>query len=279
MNHPNEHPNEEELIAYHGGEPAKREVIATHVADCSECRTELARIDAVLAALSSLPVPDPGADYGARVWQKIAPRLPERPPVRWWQFDSSSLAAGWRAWLEPRRLAALGAVAAIAIVAFLAGRVTKHPDAVAVTADASKIRERVLVMAVGEHLGRSEMMLIELGNAEPESAKQKEINISGERRRAENLVEENRLYRQTALEQGDTALAGVLDELERVLLDVAHSPGEVTPAQLDEMQQRIAARGILFKVRVVGKELQQRERSTASATVQNGSGTGERNKI
>jgi hypothetical protein len=273
------HPNEEELIAYHGGEPAKREAIAAHVADCLECRGELARIDAVLSALSSLPVPDPGADYGARVWQKIAPRLPERPPVRWWQFDSSGLAAGWRAWLEPRRLAALGAVAAIAIVAFLAGRVTKQPPPVAVAADASKIRERVLVMAVGEHLGRSEMMLIELGNAEPENSKQKEVNISGERRRAEDLVQENRLYRQTALEQGDTALAGVLDELERVLLDVAHSPGEVTPAQLDEIQQRIAARGILFKVRVVSKDLQQREGTAAPATVQSGSGTGERNKI
>jgi hypothetical protein len=275
------HPNEEELIAYHAGEPAKREAIAAHVADCPACRAELARIDAVLAALSSLPVPDPGADYGQRVWQKIAPRLPERPPVRWWQFDSSSLAAGWRAWLEPRRLAALGAVAAIVIVAFVAGRISGPkvtPNEIA-TADASKIRERVLVMAVGDHLGRSEMMLIELGNAEPENSKQKEVNISTERRRAEDLVQENRLYRETALEQGDTALAGVLDELERVLLDVAHSPGEVTPAQLDEMQQRIAARGILFKVRVVGKELQQRERTAAPATVQNGSATGERNKI
>jgi hypothetical protein len=273
------HPNEEELIAYHGGDPAKREDIAAHVVDCPECRAELARIDAVLAALSSLPVPDPGADYGARVWQKIASRLSERPPVRWWQFDASSFTVGWRAWLEPRRLAAVGAVAAIVIVAFVAGRVTKPPVPVAVTADSSQIRERVLVMAVGEHLGRSEMMLIELGNAEPANRQQKEINISAERRRAEDLVEENRLYRQTALEQGDTALAGVLDELERVLLDVAHSPGEVTPLQLDEMQKRIAARGILFKVRVVGKELQQRERTAVPATVQNGSGTGERNKI
>jgi hypothetical protein len=275
------HPNEEELVAYHGGEPSRREVIATHVADCPECRAELARIDAVLAALSSLPVPDPGADYGARVWQKIAPRLPERRRARWWEFDSSSIAAGWRAWLEPRRLAALGAAAAIVIVAFVAGRVSKPtvtPTETA-TADTSQIRQRVLVMAVGEHLGRSEMMLIELGNTEPENSKQKEVNISTERRRAEDLVEENRMYRQTALEQGDTALAGVLDELERVLLDVAHSPGEVTPLQLDEMQKRIAARGILFKVRVVGKELQRRERSAAPATVQNGSGTGERNKI
>ncbi|MGC1907095.1 MAG: hypothetical protein WA715_24950, partial [Candidatus Acidiferrum sp.] len=152
-------------------------------------------------------------------------------------------------------------------------------DTTATSQNTAKVRERVLVMAVGDHLGRSEMMLIELGNTEPADAKQKEVNISAERRRAEDLVEENRLYRQTALEQGDTALAGVLDELERVLLDVAHSPGDITPAQLEEMQQRIAARGILFKVRVVGKELQQRERPAAPATVQSGPSNGERNKI
>ncbi len=230
-----------------------------------------------------MPVPDPGADYGQRVWQQIAHRLPERR-ARWWEFGASasgSLATGWRAWLEPRRLAAVGAVAALAIVAFVAGRVTKQPviDTTATSQNTAKVRERVLVMAVGDHLGRSEMMLIELGNTEPADAKQKEVNISAERRRAEDLVEENRLYRQTALEQGDTALAGVLDELERVLLDVAHSPGDITPAQLEEMQQRIAARGILFKVRVVGKELQQRERPAAPATVQSGSSNGERNKI
>jgi len=126
------------------------------------------------------------------------------------------------------------------------------------TVDQGKVRERVLIMAVGEHLGRSEMVLVELANAEPQGAGQKQVNISGEQRRAEDLLEENRLYRQTALEQGDTALAGVLDELERTLLDVAHSPQQPTAAQLEGMRQRIEDRGILFKVRVVGKELQQR---------------------
>ena len=81
------------------------------------------------------------------------------------------------------------------------------------------------------------------------------------RQDAEDLLQENRLYRQTALEQGDTALANVLDELERTLLDVAHSPQQPTAAQLEGIRQRIENRGILFKVRVVGKELQQREES------------------
>ena len=75
------------------------------------------------------------------------------------------------------------------------------------------------------------------------------------------MLEENRLYRQTAMEQGDTALAAVLDELERVLLDVAHSPQQVSAAQLETIRERIAAKGILFKVRVVGQELQHRGES------------------
>ena len=272
------HPNEEELIAYHDSEVLQRDAIAEHLTDCPECRLELERIDAVLAALGTMPVPDPGEDYGQRVWQQIAPRLPERR-ARWWDFASLGR---WRdtGWLEPRRLAVVGAVAALAIVAFLAGRVTKHvtPEPTAADATADRVRERVLIMAVGEHLGRSEMVLVELANAEPLDAKQKQVNISAEQRRAEDLLEENRLYRQTALEQGDAGLANVLDELERVLLDVAHSPQSVTPAQLQTIRQRIETRGILFKVRVVGKELQQREESPTPAVKQNASTKQERNK-
>src|SRR5258708_15301183 len=83
------------------------------------------------------------------------------------------------------------------------------------------------------------MILGERANSGRQSAAQKVVNISREERRAEDLLEENRLYRQTALEQGDSALAGVLDELERVLLDVAHSPQQVTPVQLDRKSTRL----------------------------------------
>jgi len=270
------HPKEEELIAYHDGEAAGREAIATHLSDCPECQGELARIDALLAALNSIPVPEPADDYGQRVWQQISPRLPEKR-AHWWDvLFSEPKTAGW---LAPRRLAAAGAIAALVLAAFIAGRWSKPvaPDA-PLAADQSKVRERILVMAVGEHLGRSEMVLVELANSGPQIAGQKKVNISGEQRRAEDLLEENRLYRQTALEQGDSALAGVLDELERVLLDVAHSPQQITPVQLEDMRKRIEARGILFKVRVVGKELQQRGESENTPATPNSSGKSERNK-
>jgi len=261
------HMTEKELIAYREGVAAERAGIAEHLAACEECRAELEKIEAVLAALDTLPVPDPGDDYGRRVWQHIAPRLPEKR-VRWWQT-----------WFEPKQLVAVGAIAALLVAAFLAGRISRHDRTPDVIANKEQVRERVLVVAVGEHLGRSEMMLVELSNAEPIDPAQKHVNIASEQRRAEDLLEENRLYRQTALQEGDTGLANVLDDLERVLLDVAHSPDNVTPAQLEKIRQKIEAQGILFKVRVVSKDLQERQKATNPAPAQNNSPQKERNKV
>ena len=259
------HYTEEDLIAYREGEITQREAIAEHLTICGACRAELARIEAVLRALDNLPVPERGAEYGRTVWQQIAPRLPEKA------------GRGWRIWFEPRRLVAVGCVAAMVIAAFVAGRVTsdRGPTSLISTANASQVRERVLVVAVGEHLGKSEMVLMELANAAPAERGAKQIDISAEQKRAEDLLDANRLYRETAKQEGDAALASVLDDLERVLLDVAHSPDEITPAKLASLQKRVEEHGILFKVRVVGKELQEKANSAPSPT---GPETRERNK-
>jgi len=204
--------------------------------------------------MDSMPVPEREEDYGRRVWQQIAPRLPQRSP--WLGFG-----------MDLRRWGAVAAAAALVIAAFFLGR--RQPVRLP-TNDQSvqQVRERILLVAVGDHLDRSEMMLVELTNAEPGPADKKLVNISTEQKRAEDLLDENRLYRQTALQQGDSALAGVLDELERVLLDIAHSPEEMTPAQLEKIRQRMEAHGILFKVRVAGSEVRQRERSATPVPAQ-----------
>jgi len=169
-------------------------------------------------------------------------------------------------------------VVALLILAFVAGRWTKPRIPVAEQADAVKVRERVLVVAVGEHLGRTEMVLMELENA-PAQKGQKAINISETQRRAEDLVEENRLYRQTALKEGDQAMAGTLDELERVLLDIANSPEEVTPAAFETIRKRIEEQGLLFKVRVVKQGLEERKTNPGAKPAENKARVTERNKI
>ena len=259
------HRTEEELIGYRDGDAREREGIAAHLRECAECREELARIEAVFGALDAMPIPDPGDNYGERVWRRIAPRLEEK--AHWWE----SL-------FVPQRLRVYGGVLALVILAFVAGRITRRPAPTGDVADAAKVRERVLVVAVGEHLGRTEMVLMELENA-PEQKGQKTINISETQRRAEDLVEENRLYRQTALKEGDQAMASTLDELERVLLDIANSPEEVTPAAFETIRKRIEAQGILFKVRIVKQGLDERKVNPEAKPGENQAKATERKKV
>ena len=259
------HPTEIELIAYRDGDTSRRTEIAAHLRECPECQEELQRIEAVYAAMDAAPVPDPGQDFELRIWQRLEPKLPERR-TRWWKGLS-----------ETRRLVLAGTVAALVVLAFFLGKHTGRNATEGNLADAGKVRERVLLVAVGDHLGRSEMILVELANTEPQKG-QKLIKIAGEQKRAEDLVEENRLYRQTALRNGDTAMASTLEELERVLLDIANSPDEITPAQFESLQKRIESRGILFKVRVVQQDVHEREKATAPAPAQQTSGSNERNK-
>ena len=88
------------------------------------------------------------------------------------------------------------------------------------------------------------MMLAELANGSDQAS-----DVSAERDRARNLIGENRLYRQTAVESGDPAMAQVLDQLERVLLDISHG------ADAGEIKSRIDSESLLFKLRVLGANL------------------------
>lgn len=263
------HPSEEDLIGYREGEATEGAAIAEHLRECDGCRAEFARLDgeltAVFAALDTLEVLNPGEDYGKRVWKELAPRLQPKVQLQRGGADSDRARTAWWQGLmavlfAPRRVVVLTSVATLVLVAFFAGRGLKD-ESVPAENTSVNLRERVLLLAVGEHLGRSEMMLTELSNTEAKKGEGQLVDISLEQRRAEDLLAENRLYRETALQQGDTRIASVLDELERVLLDVAHSPDEVTGAQLQAIRERIDAGGILFKVRVVGEELEERQRA------------------
>ena len=159
------------------------------------------------------------------------------------------------------------ATAAAVVLAFLAGRVIEqrhqrdaaaHTQAQAVTQDGpdsvnsvSNVRERVLLVAVGDHLERSQMVLVELANAQTQG----ELDISEERQWADELLASNRLYRQTAVQLGQANVADVLDDLERVLVEVARGPSQVSMEQLAEIQQRIEAQGILFKMKIVNSTI------------------------
>lgn len=257
------HLTDEQLVDYHyasrDGSEAREPQVGVHLEECAECRANFAAFEQTLAAVDAAPVPERGAAYGAEVWQKLEPRLGSRSG-HWPGFH-------WSAWFAPRRLVLVGAIAALLLVAFLAGRLTRTfgpPAGVptgtdAAGAGAAQGRDRILLVAVGDHLERSQMVLVELVNSKPGGT----LDISAEQHRAEDLVAANRLYRQTAQRAGETGVASVLDELERVLVEIANSPSKITSPQLAAIRKRIESRGILFKIRVIGTEVREREKTTA----------------
>jgi hypothetical protein len=258
------HLNEEELILYYYNEPLAGQhgasgaaaplddsgqqsygssgddasQAARHLEVCQECRAAYGELQRVLNVVATMPVPDRGADYEARVWQRVQPHLPARAQ---WRLP------GWRMW---RWAAAGAALAGLVVAAFLAGRFSRPPVRMASRVDAidPRIQEQVLKLAVAGYLERSSIVLIELANANPGRS----MDISAVQERADDLLEENRLYHQTAVRTGDGAVAAVLEELERVLLEITHAPPQLEPAQLDGLRERLRAEGILFRMRVLG---------------------------
>jgi len=61
-------------------------------------------------------------------------------------------------------------------------------------------------------------------------------------------------------------MADVLDDLERVLIEIANGPSTISSARLDAIRRRIEDKGILFKIRVVGSQVEQRQKSAARRT-------------
>jgi hypothetical protein len=191
--------------------------------------------------LEAMPVPERGQDYGQQVWERIESRLTPANATRPPRVNM------------PWRWAAAAGLAALLVVAFLAGRFfpwTPRPDST--VADA-QVRERVLRAAVGDYLERSQLVLVEMANASSNDL----LDITAEQARAADLVRENRLYRQTAARTGDVAVAGVLEELERVLLEIAHAPSPISPEELESLRRRLEAESILFKVRVLGRNVRE----------------------
>ena len=252
------HPSEEELILYHyaeaGGPP--RAVVAEHMAVCEPCRTRYRRLEAVLDSANVVEPPALGEDFEAEVWRRLVPRLEAAPPESLWQRVVGG--HGLRQFWAP--VVAVAAVAVLVVGAFLAGRFwpgRSQPQREAqVQPVSAQSRERILLVAVGDHLERSQMVLVELVNTKPERT----VDISAERQRAEDLVPANRLYRLTAERSGETGVANVLDELERTLIEIAHSPSKLSSPEFEDLRRRVEAQGILFKVRVVDSQVHERER-------------------
>lgn len=244
------HLQEDELVLHYYGEmdAAAEARAAEHLAHCGACHVSYTRLQRVLAAVDAVPVADAPEGFERIVWARLEPNLQ--------RFGRLGAGRGWLSWfvLSPARLAWVSAVVVLVVGAFFAGRLYRGSAPAGMMA--ADVRERILLVDLGEHLDRSQIVLVEIATAGGESR----VDISRERALAEELVAANRLYRHTAVASGDAAIAQVLDDIESVLVDLAAAPATVSAEDLTVVQRQIHARDLLFKLRTLSAEVRDRQK-------------------
>ena len=246
------HLTEEQLVSHYYGDLDNPLEAVKHLESCDACRVRFAALDSDLSLMKAASIPDRPEDYGRRLWQRLQPRLLDaavRTRPTWFVFPQWKLAAA----------AALLLVAGFVAGRFGPGRQAPLPEPVSEAA-----RSRILMATVADHLDQSQRALLELANESDAGAPD---DSSADQARAGELVVANRLYRQSASQAGEASLASVLDELERVLIEIANQPPDVTRRELREIRRRIDDEDLLFKIRVLSSQVRSRERKDSSKSL------------
>jgi hypothetical protein len=245
--------------------PAERAGVQAHVAQCAECRAALDDLSVIRAALAVTPdvATPPGGDWSgfmtrldARIAAEAAPGTVVAP--------AKVVEISWRRRVAPY-LAAAAVLALVTIAAIVTLRqpgtdapadagetageaiVRSEPAAAPVlhAVDASTGADAALSAVSSQHFERSKLVVLGLATKDAQQA-----DWEYERELAGSLLNDTRLYRLAAEERGMQSLAGVMRDLELVLLQTSMSE-QRDAASLEHLQRLIRRRDLITKMEIV----------------------------
>jgi hypothetical protein len=240
---------EDELIEVYYGEGTS--AANAHLGACRECARKYAEFTRSLEEIRPAAVPSRSANYGERVWETLRPQL----------IPYEKKTTGWRGWVQWRAAAIAVGCAMLLAAAFFGGRYSeRNTMKKADVADSSQATQRVVLVVLGDHLDRTERLLVQLEHSQsPDRTENDQMQTD-----ARELLASNRLYRVTASNSGDAELAGALDQLEGVLVEIANDPN-LTEADLRRVRKDMNTKGILFEIRVL--QARNHDQGTKGATI------------
>jgi hypothetical protein len=259
-----------ELYFYNELPLTERAEVQAHIGQCAECRAALDDLSVIRAALAVRPdIATPaGGDWSgfmARLNTRIARESEvweagdvETPPV-----PAKVVAISWRRRVAPD----LAAAAVLALVTLSAVVTVKQRSAeappVAVVQPAASVPDQVpdaqivrasspgavvdpgLAAVSDQHFERSKLVVLGIATKDAGQADWKY-----ERELAGTLLSDTRLYRLAAEERGMESLAGVMRDLELVLLQASMSE-QRDAASLEHLQRLIRRRDLITKMEIV----------------------------
>jgi hypothetical protein len=214
-----------------------------HLRECAACSAALAALENELSALRPVEIPERDANYGEQMWARVEAALPPRAV-------QSRLRRRF-AWMQA--LSYAGGCVVLALGAFHLGRVWEHrhtQQAVThpVATPSPNSQPKVVVVVLGDHLDRSEQLLVELKHADMEAGRAELQPLNDE---ARSLLAANRVFRDDAERDGDASLSKALNHLDRLLTEIANRPNGLDAAEAARIRDEMNAEGLLFEVRVL----------------------------
>jgi hypothetical protein len=259
-----------ELYFYDELPVSTRAEMASHVARCRHCAAALEDLKVIRTALSTRPdvcAPMSGdwSDFMERLDAAVLSAKPNVAPavLPFRPSTAAMIPAPVRTYVGLLATAALLAIVTISVTYLarhrqlaplaqndqVAARVPADGAASATSQPASVPVATTGMRSVGEqHFERSKLVVLGLASKEPG-----EVSVADwayERSLASSLLSDTRLYRLAAEERGLTSLAGVMRDLELVLLETSMAEGS-DPAELPQIQRLIRKRQLIQKMDVV----------------------------
>ena len=256
-----------ELYFYGELPPSERVNVHAHLRQCAECRRVLDELAIIRAGLASRPdvATPPAGDWSgfmARLDTEIRNGAGESAE----DVDGTSrgrlltmpLARRFAPYLAAAAMLALATIGALivgtrrepspspaSVPVPVTGRVIAPVQPAAIPAATV---DPALLSLSDQHFERSKLVV--LGLATRDATRPGDANWTFERDLATTLLDDTRLYRVAAEERGMDALAGVMRDLELVLLQTSMTE-QTDPRSLEQLQRLIRRRDLITKMNVV----------------------------
>jgi len=250
---------------------AERAEVQAHMGQCAECRAALDDLSVIRAALAVRPdvATPPGGDWSGFM-ARLNTRIAQEGQAEGTPAPAKVVAISWRRRVTPY----LAAAAVLVLVTISAVVMLKQRAAPSPAASGARVTPAALAtppVAPGEpaiapivsagnpgpdrdpalsalsdqHFERSKLVVLGIATKDARQA-----DWAYERQLAGTLLSDTRLYRVAAEERGMQSLAGVMRDLELVLLQTSMSEQRDT-ASLEHLQRLIRRRDLITKMEVV----------------------------
>ena len=238
---------------------AERVEVQAHIGRCAECRAALDDLSVIRAALAVRPdvATPPGGDWSGFM-ARLETRIAQEDQAEITTSPAGVVRISWRRRVAPY----LAAAAVLALVTVSAVVTLKQREAV--TSPVTLVKSEPppvapIVRAVNpgpatdpalsavsdQHFERSKLVVLGIATKDARQA-----DWDYERELAGTLLSDTRLYRAAAEERGMQSLAGVMRDLELVLLQTSMSE-QRDAASLAHLQRLIRRRDLITKMEIV----------------------------